>query len=309
MEKEYLRIDDKVSRHYLRRYITLIDKLKHLQCDEMEKHHIYPRSIFGANDDVVLVPTRWHYLLHWILYKIFDRWEYRQKMIFAFNMMSRTLKKKKGVLYEKKRMFLSEVISKNNSGRKMSVENKKKMSERTLGTAIFRDKDGNRFRTSIVDPRVMSGELVHTSTGRKHSPETLKKMSENSGIKGRVMCYNEDTGKVKYFFENEIPEGYVKGCAKDNIKLRKSGYMNGKKRWYNNGEINKRYGEDDIVPEGFVLGRLKINGFTGYSNINDRGLAGHNKGKEVYINIIDGSIRYFDRLEAIPDGYRKQKGS
>ena len=59
------------------------------------------------------------------------------------------------------------------------------------GTVVVKDKDNNKFRVSVDDPRYISGELVHICTGVKHSDLSNKLKSEK--LKNRVV--SEETRK------------------------------------------------------------------------------------------------------------------
>ena len=59
-------------RKYCRKYISLI-KISNQTCENelMEKHHIFPQSIFGKNKRITTLTPRQHFIAHKLLLKIF----------------------------------------------------------------------------------------------------------------------------------------------------------------------------------------------------------------------------------------------
>ena len=57
--------------NYLRTYCNLIRKAQDRQVPECytEKHHIFPKSIFGNNNKIVRLTAREHYIAHALLEK------------------------------------------------------------------------------------------------------------------------------------------------------------------------------------------------------------------------------------------------
>lgn len=264
-----LKIDPLANIHYIDRYLKILSCLIKSNSGSNEKHHILPRSIFPkyikSNKNIIAIPTRWHYLVHWLLIKIFRNEKYRNQMSHAFNNMKRVIKheSKKGVLYEMSRKYISSAVSTANLGRKRDTKFKLMISERNLGMMVVRDKKGNQFKARTDDPKVISGEWVYYRNGYKHTKETIAKMSMNSGIKGKTPCYN-DKNEVKYFIKDKIPAGWKKGQPPEILKERR---LNRKSlRWYNDGKNNTRISEGDVVPYGFVRGRLKKGKFQGFND-------------------------------------------
>ena len=77
--------------NYLKVYCNLIRKAQQRQVVEgyVEKHHIFPVSIFGKNNKIVVLTGREHYISHALLEKIYlkrygiNNWK-TKKMIFAY---------------------------------------------------------------------------------------------------------------------------------------------------------------------------------------------------------------------------------
>jgi len=74
--------------NYLKVYCNLIRKAQQRQVVEgyTEKHHIFPVSIFGKNDKIVVLTGREHYITHALLEKI-CRKRYGNDHIFTEKMM------------------------------------------------------------------------------------------------------------------------------------------------------------------------------------------------------------------------------
>ena len=81
--------------NYLKQYINLIRKAENRSIVEgyTEKHHVFPKSIFGKNNRLVILTAREHYVAHALLEKIYiKRYGLNRssthKMIRAFFMMN-----------------------------------------------------------------------------------------------------------------------------------------------------------------------------------------------------------------------------
>ncbi len=61
--------------NYLRHYCNLIRKAENRTPPEeyIEKHHIFPKSIFGKNDRIVVLTAQEHYIVHVLLQKICEK--------------------------------------------------------------------------------------------------------------------------------------------------------------------------------------------------------------------------------------------
>lgn len=61
------------SHKYINWYISLIRKAQNrtILNGYFEKHHVFPKSIFGNNDFVVNLTAREHFIAHKLLYKIY----------------------------------------------------------------------------------------------------------------------------------------------------------------------------------------------------------------------------------------------
>jgi hypothetical protein len=96
--------------NYLRTYIRLVRKAQNQPEPEIgERHHIFPKSIYGKNNYVVKLTPRQHYIAHALLYKGFRKrygfsdWRTR-KMMHAFWFMH-SLGPKHGGRYTSARLY------------------------------------------------------------------------------------------------------------------------------------------------------------------------------------------------------------
>ena len=268
-----------VDENYWNKYVKFIteNSIKDKTDEYTEKHHIFPRALFPEieNDktNLVRLKAKDHLKAHYYLYKAFNG---NRDMATALNLMINRVWKDnlKSCLveevfeglcieYENFRKNLAKHISEMNTGKTLSEEAKKKLSEKNKDTVVVKDKDGNLMRVSCDDERYKSGELVFYRVGYKHTEETKQRMSEN-GIKGLHMYNN---GK-KIIYAETCPEGYVEGSL-DSIKEKQSEKYTDMGYYYNEktGE-SIRLKSTDEIPEGFVKKRIKKGNFVGWDKLN-----------------------------------------
>lgn len=268
--------------HYINRYERFIESRKYRKLPVdcyTEEHHIVPVSLGGEDnqDNIITLSGREHYIAHWILAKA-----YGGSMWCAFWMMNTDKRSKKterytnSYGYELARIRLSKFISNLMKDKVTCYDkvlqknvhisanefyaNRDRYKHVSSGVATYVDKDGKHLTLSTNDERVLSGEVKHIRVGYKHPDSTIQKMRENSGIVGKILISNNDTGESRYIFPTEdIPEGFSAGM----LEIQKNRLSNIRKeiyakiRWVTNGIDNKRilvYSDADI-PEGYHIGR------------------------------------------------------
>ena len=173
--------------HYLNRYWKFIQALQYqIEIKGItEEHHICPKShdLFPEYKSLkrnpwngVHLTKRQHFISHWILAKA-----YKGKQIYAFWAMCNAQSPK------------DDRIRAYNISSKVYEQSKniflKEASKDRKGKATYKDTLGNSIYCSTNDPRVLSGELVSTSSGRKYKPrskESKKAMSENYAKRPQV---------------------------------------------------------------------------------------------------------------------------
>lgn len=257
---------------YVDRYVKFIeaciDQNKTTEETKFERHHILPKSkdCFPEYIDFKAYPSnkavltlRQHFVAHWMCAKIFGG-----KQWLAFNQMKRTIpgEVKTSIFYKYSRIFISEQLSKANTGRKQTEEQKLANSLRMNGTLVVKRADdplGIGFRTSTQDPKYLSGEFISETTGRKHSEQAILNLIAGSGVRDKV-AYHSFDGTIAFFDDsNEIPSGWAKGLlkgSKDYVSDRL-----GDTKWGHNPITKETYRipKDEEFPEGVVKSRGKFN--------------------------------------------------
>ena len=157
-----------------------------------ELHHVIPKSMGGSNikSNLVCLTAREHYLIHWLLYKIYKN----KQMAFAWYRMTHgksSVERYTSASFIYARKARSEEMSKLFNGKKLSEEHKEKLSIAKRGktySEIGRGESPLIGRNLSEDHKRKVGI---TSLGRRHSDETRAFLSE--GKKGNK---NPMYGKV-----------------------------------------------------------------------------------------------------------------
>jgi len=187
---KYLCTLNRIKMNYLKVYCNLIRKAENRTSPEgyVEKHHTFPKGLFGKNDRIVILTSREHYITHLLLEKIcIKRYgitdERTKKMTLACFLMRNRSEKYNSHLYEQVRKRYSEnmkerMCGENNPsyGVPCSEERKQKIRETHLGKKASqetRDKmsktrKGRRFRNYIRNGiRVGNHLKIHDFDFRK----------------------------------------------------------------------------------------------------------------------------------------------
>lgn len=168
--------------NYLKVYCNLIRKTENRTPPEgyTEKHHTFPKSIFGDNDRIVVLTAREHYIAHLLLEKIYIKRygigdENTRKMTFACVMMCGRNIKFNSHLYEQVRVRYSnqkreEMLGENNPrfGSKMTEKTKDKIRKSKIGKPLSEE---TKRKMSI-------SRLGNTNRKRKQPPEPKPKVVE-----------------------------------------------------------------------------------------------------------------------------------
>jgi hypothetical protein len=173
--------------NYLKVYCNLIRKAENRTSPEgyTEKHHVFPKSIFGKNDRIVVLTTREHYIAHVLLEKIFIRRYGKKdqrtiKMNYAHMFMvgdrDKVGKYFNSILYENSRKRHSENFSGDNHPRRKNPD-------------LWKDAIGDKSHTKREEYRKMFSDMkkgeknpMYGKKGeknplykRKRTPEAIQK--------------------------------------------------------------------------------------------------------------------------------------
>lgn len=183
---------------YCPEYFEIIGNRLLNPIDKGERHHIYPKSCGGSNSKtnlVMLTPAE-HIRCHYLLVDMFqDEPEKRRKMTCALHFISHTRDGKKLTVeeYAAIREAHAKAVSEMLKGHKVSIEARRKMSEKKLGRKDSEEtrrkkseghkglKIPNRKPPSDETCRKISAALKgrpSPNKGNTASPETRKLMSE-----------------------------------------------------------------------------------------------------------------------------------
>ena len=216
--------------NYLKAYCNLIRKAENRIAPEgyTEKHHIFPKSIYGNNNKVVVLTAREHYISHALLEKaLIKRYGVNdnrtKKMITAFWCMNNQKTKNEylnSYFYEASRIRFINTIK----GRTLSEEQIKKMSIRNSQRVWWTDGANTKHSKNCPDDGWHRGR-PNNNINRVVSEETRKKISEKN--KNRKL-----TKEHKEIISKQVSQ----------------------RRWWNNGTQDKHCIE--CPGDGWVLGRL-----------------------------------------------------
>lgn len=223
----------RVEMNYLKAYCNLIRKAENRTPPEgyIEKHHTFPKSIFGKNTRTVVLTAREHSVAHALLEKVYlkrygiENWK-TQKMIFAYCNMNASNKYHKNRyinsrLYESSKIRRSKIMSgKNNPfyGKTHSKE------------VIAKIKEANIGRTMIITEE----HAKKISESKKGKP-----LSKNC----RERCKEVNTGNTYRLGTKHTDE------AKQKMRKRREGL-----KWWNDGKTNVM--KKECPGEGWKRGRL-----------------------------------------------------
>jgi hypothetical protein len=186
--------------HYLYRYCKFISKCLAKNSHTTERlvsHHICPKAsdLFPEYAKFNVYPWnrarltfRQHYIAHYLLWKAF-----KGSQTSAFYAMNN---KNKGVKIP------------SNTYDRLMREATKRSSNLNAGYAVYIDSLGNKIRTKKTDLRVISGELVSTSAGRKYAPRTTESKQRTAksltGKNAGPMSVNERINRRRNPMRDEL---------------------------------------------------------------------------------------------------------
>ena len=159
--------------NYLKVYCNLIRKAENRTPPEgyTEKHHTFPKSIFGKNNRIIILTAREHYIAHALLEKAFIKryginHKKTKKMSFAFWCMNNQKSKNtylNSYLYESSRIRVS---GENNIAKDQNI--RKKISEKNKGK--------NHHQYGKPHSQETKNKISKALIGRIYSKESIEKM-------------------------------------------------------------------------------------------------------------------------------------
>jgi len=222
--------------NYLKVYCNLIRKAENRTPPEgyTEKHHTFPKSIFGKNNRVVVLTSREHYIAHCLLERIYIKRygaddEKTRKMTIAFVLMKKCGKKYNSYLYESSKNRMSYHMK----TRIISEETRRKISESIRG-------ENNYWygKTLSEETKRKMSEIKKGKKPYNMTEETKRKMSEVN--KGKILSKETRSKMSKVRKKMNIKPPSAKGT-----------------KWWNDGEGNSKR-SIECPGKNWIAGRGKI---------------------------------------------------
>ena len=183
--------------NYLKVYCNLIRKAENRDCTEgyVEKHHIFPKSIFGKNDKIVVLTGREHYIAHILLQKICEK-RYGLKHKNTLKMLCAHINMK-----SKRRYFNSYLYENSKVKRSESMRGELHWNWKGGGKYYYTRKENfntndnyKRYEYELISP---DGHIIKTNSLRKTCEECgLDHRTMNKVISGKRNHHKGWTGKI-----------------------------------------------------------------------------------------------------------------
>jgi len=233
--------------NYLKVYCNLIRKAENRTPPEgyIERHHTFPKSLFGNNNRIVILTAREHYIAHLLLEKICIRKygvgsEKTKKMTLACFLMKSRSEKYNSHLYEQVRKRYSDIMKERvggennpNYGIVCSEEKKQKIREKHLGRKMSQEsrdrmsrtrtgkRRGNYLKIYDLQFREMFIEIVKTSRNKNEIIRRFENKISYKCIVGWIKELELDTTH----FTGNLGIKHTEE-ARENIRLAKLGEKN-----------------------------------------------------------------------------------
>ena len=187
-----------IDNKYRKWYFNIIESAKSKTREGyLERHHIYPTSLFGKNDDVVRLTAREHYVCHWLLTK-FTEGTAHLKMAHALAQMTNHKVAGRPQWSSLEYRVAKETISRARKGMKFTDEHKAALSEAHKGivqSEKTKVKRSESLKRAHADGRHagMRGKKWEDIATPEAREARGKRVSE--GLKARSDRLREETGK------------------------------------------------------------------------------------------------------------------
>lgn len=212
--------------NYLKVYCNLIRKAENRTPPEgyTEKHHTFPKSIFGKNNRIVVLTAREHYIAHALLEKIcmerYGLYHYRTKKMNNAHILMKSSGYCNSYLYENARIRASNNMKGKNNfmyGKNHSEKTKNKISNisdevrnlrreigKICGENLKRDKKGiHKFSKEerIKTAKIAGKKCKELGVGIHQRNQEQKK---NDGSKGGTKTYQLKKGAFAISLDERI---------------------------------------------------------------------------------------------------------
>jgi hypothetical protein len=234
--------------NYLKHYCNLIRKAENRTPPEgcVEKHHTFPKGIFGDNDRIVVLTPREHYIAHLLLEKIcIKRYgvgdENTRKMTLTCVMMRNRSEKYNSHLYEQVRVRYIKNMKEKMKGEgnpsygvPCSEEKKQKIREKHLGKKASQEtrykmsktRTGKRRGTYLkIRDLEFREEFIKIVEQSKNKMEVLRKLKLSRGKFEYITEWIEELNLDTSHFTGNIGVKHTEQ-ARENIRQSKLGEKN-----------------------------------------------------------------------------------
>lgn len=184
-----------VNKHHWQRYLRFI-RSRQPSFGYVERHHIYPRSMFPqkANDadNIIALTAREHFIAHWMLHKAFGG---QMSQAFAYMQVQcddhQRYWKLNSTSYAQLREAFSQAMSVTKTGKPMSEITRQRMSQARIGVPLSEAHrkaigTGNTGRLVTDETRQRISEA---KTGKALPPFSAEHRAKLSGPKQKAVCY------------------------------------------------------------------------------------------------------------------------
>lgn len=199
--------------NYLGQYISLMKRVKNRKEHPFpnEKHHIFPVSIYGKNETLVVLSIREHLIAHLLLWKLCqkrygqDHWK-TKKMCFAASQMGWKRicgQKLNSVILTAARKRMAEFLTGENNPAK-KLQNRKKISKSKLGVARPDMLGKQYFGADIETKKAIISKMSISKTGKKVNYPKNRTSPPCSKEKALKISESRKNTKQKYIKMTEI---------------------------------------------------------------------------------------------------------
>lgn len=210
--------------NYLKIYLKIIKSARNrINSSDVyyEKHHVFPISIFGKNDRIVLLTAKEHYIVHFLLWKECKKrygiFHYKtKKMHFAFNQMTWKCSENR---YTSKTFEIARSVNKiyfsgeNNPSKKIEVRSKISMSKK--GKERLDLKGKKYFGASEENIKAGIEKMRKKKTGMKTNYPKNRKSSKCSEEKKKNI--SKSRIKTKENYKNMTEEQFNNWIENQNL--------------------------------------------------------------------------------------------